>query len=293
MSKPDAWPTDSAPREAYYNSARGCAIDDYNKIRDSDKDCHIVSWVTKHVQLWDVLMSNDGINLPRIPPPPLFIDRSDDTPYVIEPDGSKNAVVGHLADSWAFAKDGSGIEIAGRSFCQLRIYEKVAIQQVEEIAGKTPTIEALTGILDRLMFHEMAHYVRNTVAWIHCYDDSPGEYSECYNRLITDLQGMGGEEDERKTEALALCFLRNYYFPCTHTKFVLTSESPWISHYVKRHPELRDYELVYRFYVCRWKLNFGNYPKAEEDKLWDEYEHIIKKLHKHGEKRGHKYHLIQ
>lgn len=294
MSRPKDWPHDQAPPEAYYNHGKCTSVEEYEEARKKDKDACIISWSSKYMRLWDMLMTNQFFGMPIIPPPPLYVDRSDDVPYVISPQtGEKLMVSGHMLESWTSGNDDIGNLLMGRVFHQLRIYEKVVKKEVNTVCGKTPTTLAAIAVLDRLLLHEMAHYIINTIYWMHCYDDSPDPYKVSVEKLKAYVDGMGGEQNEQETEALGLMLFRQYYFPCCNGKLTPQLEDfTWPEFYCRRHPGYKDGLLVHKYYVLSWKLDHEELSQDEYRRVWLERASINAKLKKHGKKDGRNLVLI-
>ncbi|MCM1295049.1 MAG: hypothetical protein NC311_05860 [Muribaculaceae bacterium] len=294
MPNYDQFVLSDPPDTAYYNNNNGTAIQDYNEIRKTDKTSYVFSWSTRYLKIWDMLIMRPDLSVPVMPPPPLYIDRSTNTPGGTDGDGEKLMILGHMAESWASSTENPDRPIASKVFYQLRLYENAIKKEIKSLAGKTPTYSAANAILDRIMLHEMCHYIRNTAVWRRCYLDDTVPYNEAFSDMRKALTGMGETEDERLTEALALFYFLRLYFGCC--KGALTPKdglSPWLKFLEKKYPASSDAIKVYRYYELEWMYQFGEHTNSERDRIIVEQSEIISALKHSGKKHGQKLILIQ
>ena len=286
---------DLAPGSAYYNEGDSDPSKAYKKLIDSGYEGVVVSWSTKFLQLWDMIL-NGGYVGHIVPPPPLYIDRTDKPPRCTnKTTGRYVNIMAHMAESWGSTKDALSLPVVGRVFYQLRVYEKVVIDEIHIMCGKHPTTYALEAILDRLLIHELCHFIRNTRVWATAYDDKyPGTYEECVENTKCAVNAMGSLEDEMATEKLALRIFRDYYFCCMHHALIPTLHSPWNQFRAeKRGTEYEDAYLVYQYYALNWDLNYSGCDKKAGELIEIQQKAIINELTRRGKKRGTKFKLIE
>lgn len=291
---------DPVPSDATYNNGVSSPLGDYEEIKKTDKDARVLSWSTRYMLLWDMILTHDRIKT-ITPAPPLYIDRRDNTPRChvkTDKESYDQSVIGHMIESWNWGSDDDGFPIAGRIYYQLRIYEKAALEELHDLCGDRPTIFAASASIDRLLFHELSHFIRNTDLWSSAYDNNdPRSYEECMDDIHARLADMGGKEDEKNTEAMALQLLRERYFFCASHALVPTANSPWIAHRVKqvekKSPGYGDAKLVCDYYQLRWEIDFCDLSEREEQKKINEMKRISKELKKHGKEYGVKFRMVQ
>lgn len=291
----DEYVCDPAPGGAYYNEGDSDPSEAYQKLIDSGYDGVVISWSTKFLQLWDMIINRDYAGR-IIPPPPLYIDRTDKIPRcTCKSTGECVDTLAQMVESWGSTKDALGLPIIGRAFYQLRVYEKAVLEELQYLCGKHPTTLALEIFIDRLLIHELFHYIRNTKVWATAYDNNcPGTYEECVENTIRTVSAMESLEDERETERMALMVLRDYYFCCMHHTLIPTLHSPWNSFRAEKlGSEYEDSYLVYHYYALGWDLDYGEHDEKTCKQIKIEMKGIINELTRRGKKRGVKFKLIQ